>query len=919
MFGEVQLRVGDQVLDVGAPRQQAVLAALAVDANRPVAIETLVDRVWHEHPPAAARNVLYSHLSRIRHLLRQAEEATGRVARLHRRPAGYVLEVDPRAVDLHRFASLVHHGGDQQRPTEERAESLTEALRLWRGPPLAGIEGEWAARLRGSWHRRRLDAAVRWGSLQLDLGRVEEVLSVLPELVADYPLAEPLEVLFLRALHAAGRDAEALEHYAVVARRLADELGTDPGPELRALHSALLRGELPAPDRRGPLAVPAQLPPDVFGFAGRDEELRLVDDAVRAGAHIVAVSGTAGVGKTSLVLHWAHRVRADYPDGQLYANLRGFDPGGVPVSPAEVVRGFLDALGVPAQRVPTTVEAQVGLYRSLVADRRLLVVLDNARDAEQVHQLLPGVPTCVVLVTSRDALAGLVATGARPVTVDLLTGAGARQLLVGRLGSARVAAEPSGAEEIVRLCARLPLALAVVAARAASHPTFGLGALAEQLRDARGSLDEFAGDAATDPRAAFSWSYRHLSPAAARLFRLVGLHPGPHIGTHAAASLAGLPTARVRPLLAELARARLLAQPSPGRYTCHDLLRDYASEQAAALDPETDRRAAVRRLLAHYVHTANEADRRLDPRAEEPPPLPELPPGVTPERMTDLPRALAWFEAEHSTLLAVLHQDPELDAEVWHLGWALRRYLARRGHWHDELDVLTVALAAAERLGDLGKQAFAHCYLGCTQVWLDKYEDAHCRLKTALTLYRQAGDEVGQASVHYNLAWALERQEENEEALEHAEQALALYRSAGYLPGQAKLLNAVGWFHALLGEQRSAIEHCERALALQVELDDQATVGQTWHSLGYAYDHLGDHTRAIACYEAGADLYRESGYLFSEALLLTSLGDSHLTVGDRDAARTALRRARDILDQLGLPDADDIRARLTTLEEKGEP
>jgi DNA-binding SARP family transcriptional activator/tetratricopeptide (TPR) repeat protein len=914
LFGEVELRAGDQVLDVGTPRQQAVLAALAVDAGRPVTIEALIDRVWDDAPPAEARNVLYSHLSRIRRLLKRAAlDADNGTARLDRRTAGYVLGVDPASVDLHRFSGLVERGGDQNRPAEERAALLTDALLLCRGIPLAGIQGRWAAQVRGTWLGRRLDAVVRWAALHLDLDRVDEVLAVLPDLVAEYPLAEPLEVLFLRALHAAGRDAEALDRYAVVQQRLAEELGADPGQELRALHAALLRGEVPAPERRDVLAVPAQLPPDVFGFAGREEELRQLDGIAAAGSRTVAMSGTAGVGKTSLVVHWAHRVRGEFPDGQLYVNLRGFDPTGAPVTPAAAVRGFLDALEVPLQRIPTTVEAQVGLYRSLLADRRMLVVLDNARDAEQVRQLLPGSPTCLVLVTSRNALAGLVTAGARPLTVDLLAGDEARELLVGRLGAGRVGAEPRAVDDIIGLCARLPLALAVVAARAATHPTFGLAALARELGEARGSLDEFAGaDPATDPRAVFSWSYQQLSPAAARLFRLFGLHPGPDVGAKAAASLAGV--AQVRPLLAELAQARLVAEHSPGRYTCHDLLRAYASEQAVALDPETDRQAATRRLLGHYVHSANNADRLLDPRREEPPPLTPLPPGVTPEPMTDRTQALAWFGAEHRTLLAAVRQDPEFDSEVWELSWTTRRFLTHQGLWQDELDGAWVMLAAAQRLGDPIKQAYAQCHLGCTYVWFEKYEDASSWLATALALYREAGDEVGQGAVHYYLAWMLRNQERNEEALTHVEESLALYRAVHHLPGQARALNALGWFHGQFGDYRKAIDHCEKALALQMKIGDQVAAGQTWDSLGYAHEHLGDHARAIACYQAAVGLFRESGYRFGEALVLTSLGDSYLAADDRNAAGEVWQQALDIFDGLGHPNADDIRVRLTKLK-----
>jgi DNA-binding SARP family transcriptional activator len=918
LLGEVRLRADDRSLDTGTPRQQAVLAVLAVDAGRPVPIETLIDRVWSDKPPQEARNILYSHLSRIRQLLRDATAASGIPARIERRSAGYVLEVDRDLVDLHRFARLVDRGRDPGGADADRGAALSEALALWRGAPLAGIPGEWADQVRGSWGLRRIDAIVHWGELELRTGNADAVLGAVADLAVEYPLAEPIEGLLMRALQAVGRNAEALDRYAAFRQRLAEELGTDPGQELRALHASILRGEPLTPAvaepaaRRSPLATPAQLPPDVFGFAGRDEELRRMDGVIAGGVgavRIITVSGTAGVGKTSLAVHWAHRVRHEFPDGQLHVNLRGFDPSGSPVAPAEAIRGLIDAFDVPQQRIPAGFEARVGLYRSLLADRRVLIVLDNARDAEQVRPLLPGASGCVAVVTSRTLLSGLVAVGAVPVTLDLFDAGEATALLAERLGADRVAAEPGAVREIVSSCARLPLALAVAAARAATHPGFALADLAGELRAARGGLDEFSSaDPATDPRAVFSWSYLQLTDGAARLFRLLGLHPGPDIGVPAAASLAALPTARARVLLAELARAHLVAEPTHGRYACHDLLRAYAREEAEIAEPATERTDAVRRLLAHYIHSANQADRLLDPGREEPPPLTDLPPGVTLDLAS---HPIDWFDAERGVLHAAIHQSREFDAQVWELVWTMRRYFAQQGHWHEELDSLTVGLAAAERLGDPIKQAYAHCYLGCTQVWFEKYPDARTELDLAYDLYRAAGDLVGQAYVQHYLAWMLERQGHNVSALSHAEHALRLFRSADHQAGQAKCLNAVGWFHALLDDHAKAIEYCENALSLQTERGDQLGAAQTWHSIGYSYDRLGDYQRAIACYQASIDLARESSYRFSEAVSLDSLGDTQDHVGDRSAARRAWRDSFEILDQLGHPDADKVRAKLS--------
>ncbi|MET0235056.1 MAG: BTAD domain-containing putative transcriptional regulator [Kibdelosporangium sp.] len=915
LFGEVQLSVAGRSPDVGTPRQQAVLAALAIDAGRPVPIETLVDRVWGDNPPTQVRNVLYSHLSRIRQLLKQSDDVT-----VTRRAAGYVLQADPGTVDLHRFVGLVERGKDSRLADVDRATALTEALRIWRATPLAGIPGDWADQVRAAWSRRRLEAAVLWGDLELRLGHPETVILTISDLVSDYPLAEPLEVLLMRALHAAGRDAEAIDRYAAVRRRLADHLGTDPGPELRGLHSAILRGELPAARRPAPMAMPAQLPPDVPGFAGREAELRRLDallDEPTAATRIVVLSGTAGVGKTTLAVHWAHTASREFPAGQLYVNLRGFDPTGAPVTATEAIRGFLEALEVPPNRIPTTLEAQAGLYRSLLANRRALVLLDNSRDAEQVRPLMPGAAGCMVVVTSRNQLTGLAAAGARPVGVDLLDEAESLAMLRARLGAPRIAAEPEAVAEIISLCARLPLALAVVAARAATNPGFSLAALAGQLRDARGSLDEFAGtDAATDPRAVFSWSYLRLSPPAARLFRLLGLHSGPDIGTRAAASLAALPAAKVRPILAELTQAHLIAEPTPGRYACHDLLRAYATELAESEESSSERAAAVRRLLGHYSHTAYHADGFLGPRREVPPPLTPLAPGAESEPILDHNRARAWFQAEHRVLRTAVRQGADFDREVCDLVRWIHLYLEMQGHWHDELAVLATALAAARRLGDERKQAFAHCHLGRTHIWFGRYAESAEHFLASLDLYRSVDDVVGQAFVHYSFAWLLDRQQAVDEALAHVEQALALFRGAEHLAGQAKALNAVGWFRTLLGDHAVAIEYCKEALELQEHLGDHNGAAQTWHSLGYVHKQLGDDTQTIACYTAAAELLRRHGYPISEARVLIELADLHHDLGDDESAMAGWRRAQDLLAQLTHPEADVVRARLDQIHSR---
>ena len=441
--------------------------------------------------------------------------------------------------------------------------------------------------------------------------------------------------------------------------------------------------------------VPRQLPTAIPHLAGRSDELRILDEllgrldgtagtAGMAGtALILAISGTAGVGKTALAVHWAHQVAERFPDGQLYVNLRGFDPSGAPVEPAEAIRSLLDAFGMSAERIPASPDAQAALYRSLLADRRMLVILDNARDEAQVRPLLPGNAPCLVVVTSRRQLAGLAATEcAQLMNLDVLTDAGAHEMLCHRLGPELVDGESEAVVELISLCARLPLALAIAAARHAARPSRALHALVEELRPAQDRLTLLdasdVADAVTSARAVFSWSYQSLTQPAARMFRLLAVHPGPDITAAAAASVAGLCQERARQALTELVLANLLAEHADGRYTCHDLLRAYAAEQASRSDSDADRRAAMHRMLDHYLHTAFGAARLLD-QADLPARPHTLAPGVVPEELADRREAFAWFEAERPVLSAAISQAARhgFDGHARHLPQMLRKFYTR--------------------------------------------------------------------------------------------------------------------------------------------------------------------------------------------------------------------------------------------------
>jgi tetratricopeptide (TPR) repeat protein len=697
--------------------------------------------------------------------------------------------------------------------------------------------------------------------------------------------------------------------------------------DLAAARERIAGRPVPA-GRRRRLAVPAQLPADLPAFIGRAGHLAQLDKLLPDHQHpdsggqptavvISAIDGTAGVGKTALALHWAHQVRDRFPDGQLYVNMRGFDPSGRVMDPATAVRGFLDALDIPAQRIPTDPDAQAALYRSLLVDRRMLIVADNARDTAQVRPLLPGTPGCLILVTSRNQLTGLVASHAvHPLTLDLLTTDEARRLLAHRLGDDRTAAEPDAVDEIITACARLPLALALVAAHVAVRPHTPLRALTEKLLDTQHRWDTLTGDdPTTDVQAVFSWSYQALNPSAARLFRLLGLHPGPDIGVPATASLTALPLDEAFSLLAELARANLLTEHSPDRYTLHDLLRAYATQLAHTTDTDQQCHAATHRTLDHYLHTAHTASRLLNP-ARDPITLTPPQPGTSPEHLGDHDRALAWLTAERPVLLAAVDQAAAtgFDTHTCQLASVVRSFLHRRGHWHDQVAISRAALAAAERLADPDGQARAYRNLGSAYSQLGRFDDAHTQFSQALDLGTRAGDQAGQAHSHRSLAILWGVRDDFVQALDHARHALDLYRAVGDTVGQANALNAVGWYHTLLGNHQQALSFCQQALTRLQELDDRTGQAYTWDSLGHAHDHLGHHSQAVICYQHALDLYRDLGHRYGEATTLTHLGDTQHTAGNDQAARAAWQYARAILDDLDHPDADTIRSKLATLD-----
>jgi tetratricopeptide (TPR) repeat protein/transcriptional regulator with XRE-family HTH domain len=674
--------------------------------------------------------------------------------------------------------------------------------------------------------------------------------------------------------------------------------------------------------RPGPRSGPRQLPAPVRNFVGRVSELRQLDDLlaeVETGPVVVAaVSGTAGVGKSALALHWAHRVGDRFPDGELYVNLRGFGPTGAPVAPADAVRDILTAFAVPAAEIPASANAQEALYRSVLAGKRVLLVADNARDADQVRPLLPAGPGCLVLVTSRNQLTGLVAAqGAQPVPLDVLSDAEAAELLGRRLGPER--ADPESVARLVALCARLPLALTVTAARAAiALPRGDLTAVADELRDEYSRLDALdGGEATASVRAVLSWSYAGLGPAAARLFRLLGVHPGPDISAPAAAALAGVGADHAGPSelaeLGELVRASLLTRTGANRYGFHDLLRAYAAELAATTDDPAARRSALHRVLDHYLLTARVATARLNSTSV---PQPTRSTGVLPQDLPTEDAALPWYEADRAVLhtMVTTAVAEGFDDHAWQLPAAMATFLHRRGHWAQNAELQEIGLAAARRLDDEHAQARMEHGVGHALGALGRDGDAQRHYEQALDLYGRRGDRATQAHIHVGLGALLDRQSRYREELVHCEQALAIYAELGDHRWQAVTLNNLGWCHGQLGHHEQSLVVVGQAIVLHQKLGDVHGEAAAWDSIGYAHHHLGRYDEALNCYEQALRLFRRQGHRFDETDVLTHVGDAHEAAGRTDAACDHWRQALQILDDLGHAGASELRARLRRTE-----
>ncbi|AHH96721.1 BTAD domain-containing putative transcriptional regulator [Kutzneria viridogrisea] len=928
LLGPVRAWIGERLVPVGPPRQQALLAVLATNANQVISRAELIDALWGATPPATAAGNVHTYVAGLRRVLEPDRREGAPYQVLVSAGSGYCLRLPEQSVDAERFAAARQQARTLLAAGEAAGalRALDQALGLCVGTPLGTITGPFADVERARLSELRLDVVEERGEVLLRMGRHAELVEELAAVLADHPLRESARALLIRALLAQGRRDSAVEVYQAGEQVLSERLGVQPGPVLRELHDTLLARDKPAaadPTR----AVPSQLPHDTRRFTGRGEELTRLNGllppltAPTTGGTVVitTIEGTAGIGKTSLAVHWSHRVRDRFPDGQLYLNLRGFDVAGDPVSTHDALYTLLTAFGVSSEKIPTALDERSALFRSIASGRRLLLVLDNAVSTEQVHPLLPANQSCVVLVTSRNRLDGLAATGdARQLTLGLFGPQDSAELLAGYLDPERIAEDRAAFEELIQLCAGLPLALSIVGARAWCSPNLPLAQFVDELRDAHFRLDalDTGDDVSSNVRAVFSWSYDALSPQAARMFRLLGLHEGEDISGHAAGALADVTGPETEALLEELVRAHLLEERGDGRYQFHDLLAVYALERAFEEEDEETRHAAGRRSAWWYLHAANSADRVMIPQKA----VHDI---VAPPRHwtfadpADPAQCRAWFAAEEANIVSAIRRAAQLGEHgvAWRLPQTMSSFwYVYNKRWDLWLEMLELSLHQAGLDGSTSGIANGHAALGVVYNDLRRYEEAVTHYRLALEVYpdtedrwmegiatnalantyvamgrfdeampclRRAAELFERIGNHWGAAWALQgtasaylAMGRHEEALDYGHRSLTAWREVGYVHGVGSALTVLGQVHLAMERFEEAVDHYDQAIEVRESIDDRFGLARALHSRGVAL---------LGC-------------------------------GRTDQARQSLTRALHILTGMGAPEAEEVAQRLADLD-----
>jgi DNA-binding SARP family transcriptional activator len=953
LLGPLEVRAGEDWHEIGAPKWRSLLAILLIKAGQVVPVDVLVNEVWQDAAPETAANLVSIYVLRLRRLMGDTDGSL-----LRTRAPGYQLRVGAADSDVQVFEALVQDGrralaaGDGQ----GAAGLLAEALALWRGSPLADVpatplvdaEAERLAEL-------RLDARELRITAELACGGHAQVIPELRRLLADHPLREGLWALLMRALDGAGRHAEALDAYGQARNVIAGELGVDPGAELRRLYADMLAqdellaigaGEAPgtilagtvaaspgpAPARASPagetrvprpVQAPAQLPADVADFTGRDDQVRHLCDLLSSAdaegeggaVRIALVAGSGGLGKTSLAVHAAHRVRGSFPAGQLYVDLLGATPH--PLGAGDVLARFLRDLGVDGRDIPVDEAELAARYRTVLAGRRLLIVLDNARDAAQVRPLLPGTASCAVLVTTRSRMPDLAST--RLVDLNVLDDDEALTLFTRIVGDVRPAAEPEATAEVLLACAGLPLAIRICAARLATRSGWTIATMARRLRDERRRLDELSvGDLAV--RASFQVSFASLPASAqtggmapADAFRLLGLWHGPSISSAAAAALFGTPEDLATDALEALVDARLLESKSPDRYQFHDLLRVYASERAMADLSEPAREAAIGRLLRWYMRTSDAAAAAVAPYRYT---MPLEPAGADPAPLgfTSAGDALSWYDGERVNLVAATRQASVcgLHDVAWRLPAPLFMVFQSRNNWADCITTHRIALDSARRLGNRQGEAWVLNNLSYA-LGITGDSDSIGYLEQALAIRREIGDRTGEAQAASNLADAYRALGRKLQALELLHRALDLNREVGYRVGEGAALVNLGDVLLALDRADEAVGYLQQARRTFAEIDYADGTGYALYWLGRCYASLGRDAEALDCLGQALASHQAAGNRYRQALTLRFLGRAQARVGLVAEANESWAQSAAIFDDLGdSAQAAEIRAEHVT-------
>ncbi|WNV90855.1 BTAD domain-containing putative transcriptional regulator [Umezawaea sp. Da 62-37] len=908
-MGPLEVLLDGTPVAIPAGRARTLLATLLLRAGEVVPVDVLVDRLWDGSPPnpARAKSTLHMVVTRLRRSLGEANcvrTATD----------GYLADIAPGALDLHRFRSLVDDG------------RFADALALWRGSPLSNVASD-------SLHRdevtaladERLEVLERRIEADLDAGRLPGLVAELHTLTRRHPLRERFWAQLMLALHRSDQQAEALAAYRSVSALLAEELGVDPGPTLRDLNARVLRSD---PDLAGYRSVvaptPRQLPPRSAHFVGRSEEVeRLADllDAVEGDTPVIvsAVNGAGGVGKTALAVFWANRVKDRFPDGQLYVNLRGFDSRREPLAVDDALRGFLGALVADPKSIPNERDARTSLYRSLLANRRVLVVLDNARDAEQVRPLLPGSPSCFTLVTSRSRLEGLIVTeDATLIALDVLADDDSRSLLARRIGAVRVTAEPEAVRRIVLLCGGLPLALSIVAARALMNPRSTLAALADGLSSERGRLDFLeTGDLATSVRGVFSWSYKNLAEASAVVFRLLAVHPGASFTVPVVASAAAIPLDAAAKVVADLVRVNLLLNPETDRFHYHDLLRVYAAELVGSVEADARRRLVLKRVLSHYVHSAQAARKMMSPTGIE---LQESPPDeVVVMAFASRGEAMKWYEEEYGNIISSLRSamSEQLSEYVGMLQEAIWYYLDSTSRWDQAVALSETVLEFLEDVEDpYRNRPGVLLDLAVSNGRLGRLQESIAYSTAALADARESGNLKWERKSLNNLGMAYSALGRDQEAVEFLHAALEVCAKTEGRVGERILLDTLATVHSKLGEHERAEAYLEEALRINRGVDDSYSAAINLTGLGALYSGMGRWDEACGVLLEALELSRSSGDRYNQAVTLSRLGDVAEGGGDHTGADAYRRRALDVFAELGVPEAHELRAKLVAAPDR---